>query len=307
MTTASSPSSSSGKAPSTAQWLAMLEQNLEDLENYQHGRAFKALFYGASGVGKTVQAIAIAQAITSHNKTILYLDSGNGWVSLDNHPELKTRVNRIQIGLITTLEGVANLIQRKAGSFGTVGCVIVDEYSTIVDNDLSMIVSERAKKDDNKDPDTATQPDYNTSKSRGVKYANQLFLLGDVHVILVAHERQDKDSRNILTISPLFNPKLGARLREAVHLVTYLSIKEVRREGDATKKDSKRVFQVHPSTTIVAKTRIGGLQPEVDYDTLKARLVKWVGEKQEKVIEMTDDELEKALLEENFEGTPVTE
>src|SRR5947209_9211116 len=207
------------KPPTTAQWLDLLEKNLQDLENETSAKTLKALIYGASGVGKTVQSIALAQAITPPGKTIVYCDSGNGWVSLDNHPELKTRVHRLQDGMITTLEGVANLIQRKAGVFADVGCVIVDEYSTIVDNDLSLIVKERAAKDDTKDPDTPTQPDYNTSKNRGVKYANQLFLLKGVHVILVAHERADKDSRNILQISPLFNPKLGSRIREAVHLV----------------------------------------------------------------------------------------
>ena len=203
--------------------------------------------------------------------------------------------------------GIANLVQRKAGAFANVGCIIVDEYSTIVDNDLSLIVRERASKDDSKDPDTPTQPDYNTSKNRGVKYANQLFLLNGIHIILVAHERQDKDSRNILVISPLFNPKLGARIREAVHLVAYMSIKETRVEGDATKKVERRVFQVHPNAMIVAKTRIGGLSPEVDYDQLKAKLVKWVGEAQADTIEH-EEEIAKATLEEEvFEGIPVTE
>ncbi len=284
------------KPPTTAQWLSMLEANLQDLENETSGKAFKALIYGASGVGKTVQSIALAQAITPPDKTIVYCDSGNGWVSLDNHPELKTRVHRLQVPMITMLEGIANLIQRKAGAFADVGCIVCDEYSTIVDNDLSLIVKERASKDDSKDPDTPTQPDYNTSKNRGVKYATGLFLLEGVHVILVAHERQDKDSRNILQLSPLFNPKLGSRIREAVHMVAYLSVKEMRKEGDSTQKVEKRVFQVHPTPMIVAKTRIGGLKPEVSYEELKTVMVKWVG---------GNKPLDKKVNDTNFDGIQI--
>jgi hypothetical protein len=253
----------------------MLEANLQDLED-NNERSLKALIYGPSGTGKTVQSVALAQAITRPEEQIIYCDSGNGWVSLENHPTLKRRVKRIQIGKITTLEGIGDVTSRKVGAFANVGAIIVDEYSTIVDNDLSFIVRERASKDETKDPDTPTQPDYNTSKNRGVKYANKLFLLDRVHVILVAHERQDKDSRNILKISPLFNPKLGARLREAVHLVAYMDMTNRRVEGDSTRREQVRTIQVHPSETVVAKTRIGGLEPVVNYKQLETGVKKWL-------------------------------
>ena len=262
-------------APSTAQWLALLEANLQPLEEELAGKAFKGLIYGPSGVGKTVQAVKLAQVITPPNKTILYLDSGNGWVSLSNHEGARVRVNRLKLGMITTLEGIARLIREKQGEFANVGCVIVDEYSTIVDNDLSMIVAERAKKDNTKDPDTGTMPDFNTSKARGVKYINGLFLLDGVHVIVIAHERVDKDASNITVVSPLFNPKLGARIREAVHLVGYMSMSEVREEGDSTKKKLVRNIQVHPSKTVIAKTRIGGLAPVVSFEALSAVIKEW--------------------------------
>lgn len=62
-------------------------------------------------------------------------------------------------------------------------------------------------------------------------------------------------------------------------MVAYLSMKEMRKDGDSTQKIEKRVFQVHPTPMIVAKTRIGGLKPEVSYEELKAVMTTWVGGK----------------------------
>jgi ABC-type phosphonate transport system ATPase subunit len=54
----------------------------------------KILLYGQSGVGKTVEAMELAQRCTPDDKRILYIDTGEGWVSLLNHPQLMRRTTR---------------------------------------------------------------------------------------------------------------------------------------------------------------------------------------------------------------------
>ena len=90
----------------------------------------KGLIYGPSGVGKLSKQLSLLKL--SHHPALrlsLYLGSGNGWVSLSNHEGTRERVNRLKIGMITTLEGIARLIRERQGEFANVGCVIVDEYS----------------------------------------------------------------------------------------------------------------------------------------------------------------------------------
>ena len=146
---------------------------------------------------------------------------------------------------------------------------------TIVDNDLSMIVAMPPRRITLKIQMIILCCDFKYSARLRVKYINGLFLLDNMHVIVIAHERIDKDASNITVVSPLFNPKLGARIREAVHLVGYMSMSEVREEGDSTKKKLVRNIQVHPSKTVIAKTRIGGLNPVESFERLTTVIKEW--------------------------------
>jgi hypothetical protein len=59
------------------------------------------------------------------------------------------------------------------------------------------------------------------------------------------------------------------KIKQPLHLVAHLSGNEI---------DNKyvRIFQVHPTRTIDAKCRIGGLPPQVEYKVLVDQLKGWL-------------------------------
>lgn len=241
---------------------------MESLTNTQ--ASFKGMIYGVSGVGKTVHAMMMAQDITPTGKDILYIDTAEGWVSLQNHPQLKKRTTRMRFINIQQLEALCHAYRMNVEDFTKYGCIIVDEVSSAADNTLDEIVRYRASQDHTKDPDTPTQPDYNTTTIKVRRAINDLLTLTGVHVILVSHVRKDKDNRNIEVQSPSFLPKLGVKIKQPLHLITHLSGNEIDEETYV------RIFQVHPTRTIDAKTRIGGLKPQVQYDELILKTKGWL-------------------------------
>jgi hypothetical protein len=230
---------------------------------------FKGMLYGVSGVGKTVHSVMIAQDITPLDKDILFIDTAEGWVSLENHPELKNRVTRMRYVNLKQIEALCKAIRTDQSSFANYGTIILDEASSAADTALDEVVKFRASQDRGKDPDTPTQPDYGTTTNRVRKTYMDLLTLPGVHVILVSHARKDKDNRNVEVTSPSFLPKLGQKIKQPLHLIAHLSGNEI---------DDKyvRIMQVHPTRTIDAKCRIGGLEPQVEYTVFSQRLQGWL-------------------------------
>lgn len=254
--------------PETLAYLERLRATMEDLTTSQP--SFKGLLYGVSGVGKTVSAVMLAQQITPPDKTIQYIDTAQGWVSLMNHPELITdRVKRMRYINLAQLDALSLMIKAGLDEFGRIGTIILDEATSAADTSLDEVLQFRASKDRSKDPDTPTQPDYNTTTNRVRKTFNELSNLEGVHVIFVGHSRKDKDNRNIEKESPSFLPKLGQKIKQPLHLIANVSGNEI---------DNKyvRIFQVHPTRTIDAKCRIGGLPPQVEYKVLADQIDGWL-------------------------------
>lgn len=257
--------------PNTEEYLARLEASMESLS--ESVPSFKAMLYGVSGVGKTVHAMMIAQEITPPDKWILYIDTAEGWVSLNNHEEemhLKRRSERMRYINLNQLEALCRAVRQEAGKFAFLGSIVFDEASSAADSALDEVLKFRAAADRGKDPDTPTQPDYNTTTNRVRKAYMDLLTLPGVHVILVSHTRKDKDNRNVEVVSPSFLPKLGQRLKQPLHLVANLSGNELEEEKYV------RIFQVHPTRRIDAKTRVGGLKPQVEYDELIDKVKGWL-------------------------------
>ena len=255
----------------TEDYLARLEATMEPLSDSVP--SFKAMIYGLSGVGKTVHSMMIAQEITPSDRWILYVDTAEGWVSLLNHEDMhiKRRTERMKYINLNQLETVCFMVREGAGKFAQLGCIVFDESTSAADSELDSIVKYRAAQDRAKDPDMPTQPDYGAVTNRVRKTYMDLLTLPHVHVILVAHARKDKDNRNIEVVSPSFMPKLGQKLKQPMHLIANLSGNELEEDKYA------RIFQVHPTRRVDAKTRIGGLPPQVEYDVLIKKITGWLG------------------------------
>lgn len=254
-------------SPVMEEYLLRLQQTMESLD--QAVPTFKGMLYGVSGVGKTVHSLMIAQDITPPEYDILYIDTAEGWVSLENHPHLKARTTRMRYVNLNQIEALCRGFKSGASMITRYKTVILDEASSAADFALDEVLKFRASQDRSKDPDTPTQPDYNTTTNRVRKTYMELLTLHGVNVILVSHTRKDKDNRNVEVVSPSFLPKLGQKIKQPLHLIAQLSGNEI---------DNKyvRIMQVHPTRTIDAKCRIGRLDPQVEYPVFIARLQEWL-------------------------------
>ena len=251
----------------------------------------KAIIYGDSGQGKTVSAMMLAQAITPPGKTIEFIDFLEGWVSILNHPGLTKRASRQQYEGISQIQVLAKAIKAGVEPFDKIGTVVVDEMSAMTKSDLDVVLKARAAKDASKDANVPTQPDFYSGTERARRTVTEL-LQADINVIFVAHQREDKLGNGRIVIRPAFMPAFSETFRQMVHLVTHLTMEEtLDLEGQSV---YKRVFQVHPTTFVNAKTRIGGLPVNVLLDTLIPATVEWM--KGERTSEVLTDKGENVLI-----------
>lgn len=236
----------------------------------------KFMFYGNSGVGKTVEAVTLAQMITPVDKEILIIDSTEGWVSLKNHPELMKRVRRMPYRDMKKLELLSQAIEAKAPGFDNIGCLILDEFSTMARHDVDFVLTARSLQESKKDPDTATQTDMGISTRRMDRGTARLLNITKygLHLFLLAHVRADKDKLNIEVESPAFMPAFNGIVRESMHIVAKMTADEIQNsEGKAV---YQRLLQVHPTRQVIAKSRVGGLSVRNDLNHFNKTVAKWI-------------------------------
>lgn len=251
---------------------------------------FKGLIYGDSGAGKTVAAMKIAQAVTPPGKTIEFIDFLEGWVALLNHPGLTARANRQQYEGLSQLEYLAKFIKMGVEPFDKIGTVILDEWSSMTQTDLDVVLKSRAAKDASKDPNAPTQPDFYANTERSRRAITEL-MQAHVNVICVGHIREDKLSNGVVRQGPAFMPKFSEKFRQMLHLVANLNAEEFTTEDGSP--DYRRFLQVHPTRSISAKTRIGGLPLSLSVEELIPAILEWMrGERAEEPTAEGDKELE---------------
>ena len=130
--------------------------------------------FGDQGTGKSVSMMKFMLDIMPKDKRLIYVDSGKGWSSFQNHPEIMQalkdkRWRRMKYENLEQLIALAGAI-REGGAFSSIGAVILDEYSSMIKKDKTWIVKARAKQKEDKgefkDPFQPAQPDYLASQSR---------------------------------------------------------------------------------------------------------------------------------------------
>lgn len=248
--------------------LKQIMSRIQDMENEVISKTLFALLYGSYGTGKTTLIAGIAQSLMKiFGGRTLYLDSAEGFASLDNLPKLKKGVDRIQVKDPKDLMTIASAL--KSGKLKGYSVLLLDE----VDSWFEIILHNYVRES------TGTLPTEDLPEIEGKMYAaptaamlniiNTFKSVDGLHILMVAHDQQRGKEPRIVT-SPSLPPKLMKGINEKVHIVGLV-------EAAISKDGYVRTVQVNPSKQVVAKTRIGGLPVKIDFKDLPRIISDWVG------------------------------
>lgn len=242
----------------------------------------KALIYGVSGVGKTVEAFVLAQMTRPENKRILYVDTGEGWISTLNHDaKLRQNVTRLAFKGISQIETIVDVIKAGVPGYENFSTIVFDEFSTTAKKDLHSVMDATLDDDDKMSPPEFKQYNITTRRMENV-YFKLLELKETHHLIFIAHAREDKNPKTGLVVtSPAFMDKFGATVRENVHVVAHMTA-DVKSNSGAPSYQYE--MQVHPTKMVVAKSRIGGMNIKVSLGEFNSRMKKWLDDNTGKLV-----------------------
>jgi hypothetical protein len=232
----------------------------------------KSMIFGRMGTGKTVHGMMMLQRFTPSDKKIVYVDSHEGWVSFNNHPELKDRVIRIPFQGLSQIDTLVMAINEKAPGFENIGAIMFDELSSIETIDVGVVQVARAEMTG--EFAQPTLPDMGVTTYRMRKCFAPVIKL-DVHVVFISHLRDDEiktgtKATGKFTARPYFMNKLGEDLKSWVHEVTYMY-------ADNTNGKYTRLLQVRPTLQVDAKTRILDVPNVVSPAAYLDAMDKWLG------------------------------
>jgi energy-coupling factor transporter ATP-binding protein EcfA2 len=280
---------------------------MADMEKQDIDRHMKALIYGPSGAGKSTLAMWLAQELRSENGRIAYIDSAEGWVSLDNTPVLKSHTTRLPFTEYGELPALAEAIKRKVKGFAEIEVVVVDELDPIADDVLVQVVRERHGTPAGQQLPEIEGKDYRPMGDL-IRIAINAFEKAGVHLILVAHDNKRKDHRNVEITEPGITPKLKKTIMGLMHVVGYA---QAEIKGSQTAPEYSRTVQSLPTSLVEAKTRVGALRTKVkmSHEEFISALSEWVSPTGEMAEDLAAPEVDEDLQEDELptDGIPVAD
>ena len=221
---------------------------------------FLGCFYSNPGAGKTTAAMELMQRIVPQDQKIIYVCTAQNWASLQNFPELKRRVKKIQYERWEQLEAISDLINNEAAmKKANIGGIVFDEFNTMVENVLDALTQHRAATFNSgpkqyrngqelfKDPHTPEWPEYGSVKTRIIEVMTAI-TSANIHAIFTAHTRMQK--KRTQWEPDIFDTGAQAFMR-ALHSLYYIDM------DDMENGKSKRAFILEPAGNRTAKNRIG--------------------------------------------------
>jgi len=252
---------------------------------------FKGMIYGETGTGKTKFLMELAQAISPEGTGIIYADSLDGWVTLKNHPDLKARTKRYPVGSLEELAELGEMLRDREGMFEYVTTLVIDESSSIYQYDLNAVLRASLGTPEGDIPSRPPEwPEYFKAQNRYKALFDMIYNVPGLNVIHGAHVRYDKEKPgDTPVVTADFSPGIAKDLRKPLHLLGHMTAKLTSGTASQDAPEYKRVIQVHPSTFVVAKTRIGGLPVKLSPEELIAEVVDWMGDEERRTVDLTTE------------------
>lgn len=219
---------------------------------------FKGLIYGDPGAGKTALGASIG------DKMLYVAADPAGHESLFNHPELGlgTRIKTIKYQGISQLEALADIFVEGGTEYDIYDTVMIDTMSNVASLDRDVVTKVKmAKKKDDFTWEDQQWPIYNENTLR-VTTALLKLMLAPVNVVMTAHSAEREVNGRQVT-RPKFSPEILAAISGQCSMIAYMTANEAGVDSDGSVKYTRRI-QYHPTRSIVAKTRIGGLPASED-------------------------------------------
>lgn len=228
---------------------------------------FKGLIYGDPGAGKTVLAASIG------DKVLYIMADPGGYESLFNHPELGlgTRIETIKYAGISQLETLADIFDEGGTKYDKFDTVLIDTMSNIASLDRDTVTKAKMKKKgDDFSWEDQQWPIYNENTLR-VTTALLKLMLAPINVVMTSHSVEREVNGRQVT-RPKFSPEIFASISGQCSMIAYMTANEAGVDSDGS-VNYKRKIQYHPTRSIVAKTRIGGLPASEDLPYNKGNLL----------------------------------
>lgn len=249
-------------------------------------RELFGLSYAEFGVGKTTLIMRLAQRIRTPNTKILLIDSSDGWVALDENPELKENVKRFRANDPADIVVLAEAL--RTGKYpDKISVVVVDEVSTVFD----MILEAYLREKNNLAPDDqlveAEGRDYGPPTAALASMLNKLHQAPGVHVLLTAHSRMVGEGQ-AKELRPSLPPKAYLEVMRRAHFGVPIMAKRRKVAGQA-EASYERTVQLKPSAVVAAKSRLPGSPVTCSDDDFIEFVTNWVDNGTASLVEEADD------------------
>jgi len=228
-----------------------------------------AQLYSVPGAGKSTLIAELAQALRG-DRQVLYVDARQGWISLEDKPELKEET--IYSGSYypaKDLMALADMLlddRENDGPTSGVGVLVLDEYTTWYKDVLEDSVRGRTGIDGVELLPAVEGLDHGPAAAIMEAVLAKLVSVPDLDVLIVAHAREKAErvrgaGEARTTYMPNYPPLMRINIEALLHSSVFLQ-RKIDGRGKAT-----RTVITAPSSTVQAKNRfstmpIGEITPK---------------------------------------------
>jgi ABC-type dipeptide/oligopeptide/nickel transport system ATPase component len=243
---------------------------MTDMENEVVDKELFAVLYGDSGVGKTVLTQAIAQALRARaGGRILFCDSSDGWVTLDDFPSLKANTSYLSVPDFRDLPAIGEALMTRKKGFEDFTVAVLDEGSSWFMDMLHAWVREAEGLSAGEPLPEIEGKHYGPPTHALLNTISYFHKTPGLHVIMTSHEQERGRTEQSATVGPSLSPQFLKGVNQRVHLMA-------RVEAALKQGGYVRTVQTQPSRRVRAKSRISTLDVVEAYEDVPEKIAEWV-------------------------------